>query len=173
VKKILLNKIVIPAILAATVLIAGMFAFVPVERASTVHTTIQAALQGSSAQTDTIVKATTDVPNVSGTVLLEIKVDQDFTAEIGQFFATVGDATVTIEDIQIKNAADAVVQTIDFVDIAVVVGSQIVFPEDVHSNISLPANWSIVIRGLSASATGDITLMLGIITQGDAVFTLA
>jgi hypothetical protein len=35
-----MKKIVIPAILTATVLLAGMFAFMPVEKASTVHTTI-------------------------------------------------------------------------------------------------------------------------------------
>ena len=33
-----MNKLTIPAILAATVLVAGMFAFMPVEQASTVHT---------------------------------------------------------------------------------------------------------------------------------------
>lgn len=37
-----MKKIVIPAILTATILIAGMFAFMPVEKASSVHTTIQA-----------------------------------------------------------------------------------------------------------------------------------
>ena len=39
-------KYAIPAILVATVMVAGMFAFIPVEQASTVHTTIQ----GSQAQ---------------------------------------------------------------------------------------------------------------------------
>jgi len=34
-----MNKLTIPAILAATVLVAGIFAFMPVEQASTVHTT--------------------------------------------------------------------------------------------------------------------------------------
>ncbi|MCH7648731.1 MAG: hypothetical protein IIA83_09010 [Thaumarchaeota archaeon] len=33
-----MNKIAIPAILAATVMIAGIFAFMPVEQATTVHT---------------------------------------------------------------------------------------------------------------------------------------
>lgn len=37
-----MKKIVIPAILTATVLIAGMFAFMPIEKASTVHTTVLA-----------------------------------------------------------------------------------------------------------------------------------
>ena len=35
-----MNKLTIPSILAATVLIAGIFAFMPVEKASTVHTTL-------------------------------------------------------------------------------------------------------------------------------------
>ena len=39
-----MNKYVIPAILAATVLVAGMFALMPVQKASTVHTAITAAV---------------------------------------------------------------------------------------------------------------------------------
>ena len=42
---ILMNKLVIPSILAATVLIAGIFAFMPVERASTVHTSLEAKME--------------------------------------------------------------------------------------------------------------------------------
>jgi hypothetical protein len=40
-----MKKIVIPAILAAIVVIAGMFAMMPVEKASTVHTSINANSQ--------------------------------------------------------------------------------------------------------------------------------
>ena len=40
-----MKKIVIPAILAATILVAGMFAFMPVQKASTVHTTINAEVK--------------------------------------------------------------------------------------------------------------------------------
>ena len=43
-KKILLNKIVIPAILGITILVAGIFAFIPIDKATTVHTTIQATI---------------------------------------------------------------------------------------------------------------------------------
>jgi len=39
-KLFLLNKLVIPAILVATVMVAGIFAFSPVQSASTVHGTI-------------------------------------------------------------------------------------------------------------------------------------
>jgi len=36
-----MNKLVIPTILLATVMVAGMFAFMPVEQASTVHDTVR------------------------------------------------------------------------------------------------------------------------------------
>ena len=39
-----MNKLTIPSILAATVLIAGIFAFMPVEKASTVHTSLEAKM---------------------------------------------------------------------------------------------------------------------------------
>ncbi len=44
-----MNKLIIPAILAATVMVAAAFAVMPVQKASTVHTTILAAL-GSGAK---------------------------------------------------------------------------------------------------------------------------
>lgn len=40
-----MNKLIIPAILAATVLVAGMFAILPVQKVSTVHNTILAVLK--------------------------------------------------------------------------------------------------------------------------------
>ena len=42
-----MNKFTIPVILAATIMLAGIFAFSPVEQASTVHDTIVADLQGA------------------------------------------------------------------------------------------------------------------------------
>jgi len=43
-----MNKLTIPAILVATVMVAGIFAFMPVEQASTVHDTIITTLGGSA-----------------------------------------------------------------------------------------------------------------------------
>ena len=43
-----MNKIVIPAILGITVLVAGIFAFMPVEKAGTVHTTIIASISDAN-----------------------------------------------------------------------------------------------------------------------------
>jgi len=50
----LMNKLAIPAILVATVMVAGIFAFMPVQQASTVHTTIIAKSSGAGGF-DTIV----------------------------------------------------------------------------------------------------------------------
>ena len=49
-----MNKFAIPAILTATVLLAGIFAFSPVEQASTVHTTIQTAVGTQQAEVGVI-----------------------------------------------------------------------------------------------------------------------
>jgi len=43
-----MNKLTIPAILVATVMVAGAFAFMPVEQASTVHTTNTATLSAAT-----------------------------------------------------------------------------------------------------------------------------
>ena len=53
-----MNKIAIPAILAATILIAGIFAFAPMEQASTVHTSGTITL-ASDADIDAILADTT------------------------------------------------------------------------------------------------------------------
>jgi len=59
-----MNKIAIPAILVATVMVAGMFAFMPVEQASTVHTS------GDIVSDDVIttidIDDGTDITNVGG-----------------------------------------------------------------------------------------------------------
>lgn len=47
-----MKAIIIPSILAASVVVAGMFAFIQVERASTVHTTIIASIEGDAVLAD-------------------------------------------------------------------------------------------------------------------------
>jgi len=74
-----MNKLAIPAILVATVMVAGIFAFMPVQQASTVHTTIiqnaknlqsHVNLDGfigestADEQTKVVVLDTTDIGNV-------------------------------------------------------------------------------------------------------------
>jgi len=55
-----MNKLTIPAILVATVMVAGMFAFMPVQQASTVHTTTGGFLSLAPAATVNPTVAATD-----------------------------------------------------------------------------------------------------------------
>ena len=66
-----MNKIIIPIILSAVILIAGVFAFVPVEKASTVHGTIPSLVDGGSlieAGTITVDMLSTDLSTDSLTI---------------------------------------------------------------------------------------------------------
>ena len=55
---LMLNKFLIPAALVATVIIAGIFAFMPVEKASTVHGTLATSTSITDANTNTNKSAT-------------------------------------------------------------------------------------------------------------------
>jgi len=55
-----MNKLAIPAILTAAVLVAGIFAFMPVEQASTVHTTIVTDILGEDSTTNDDIVANLD-----------------------------------------------------------------------------------------------------------------
>ena len=52
-----MSKLTIPAILVATIMVAGIFAFMPVEQASTVHDSITAAAVGLACVTETLTVA--------------------------------------------------------------------------------------------------------------------
>ena len=73
----LMNKLTIPSILAATILIAGIFAFMPVEKAATVHTSLQEAIG-------------TEVTMVKKGISLNPGVDESMTSTI---FATTAGTT--------------------------------------------------------------------------------
>ena len=69
----MLNKFLIPAALLATVVIAGIFAFMPVEKASTVHGTL--ATSASQTTTDTNVDAELDA--LDRTIFLSMNMSRD------------------------------------------------------------------------------------------------
>ena len=71
-----MNKLTIPAILVATVMVAGIFAFIPVEQASTVHSTTLGTIQ-SVTVTDTDLETgdTLSVTCTDTAILLSIAVD--------------------------------------------------------------------------------------------------
>ena len=126
-----MNKLAIPAILVATVMVAGIFAFIPVEQASTVHDTITADLELKVATTeiatldavdegDDVFAAALDGIDVSDAIALTVQVvidggvdlDDDCDLELtvtdasnGVDFNTGG---VLLNDVIIFNASDEV-----------------------------------------------------------------
>lgn len=77
------KRIVIPAILAATILVAGMFALMPVDKAGTVHTGIQANTarmvsvdSALSTAADQDIRITCPATSTSGCRILELYVEE-------------------------------------------------------------------------------------------------
>ena len=68
-----MNKLAIPAILAATVMVAGLFAFAPVQQASTVHTSdaFKASVADSAGQVRVAVDGIDDSTGLSGYVTFD------------------------------------------------------------------------------------------------------
>jgi len=98
-----MNKLLIPTILTATLVVAGIFAFMPIEQASTVHTTITAQLVTTATATVDLDALVADVDIIAdsatvkkGTICAEIADpgndwDTGITAEI-----TTGGLTVSL-----------------------------------------------------------------------------
>jgi len=170
-----MNKVVIPAILAVTISIAGIFAFMPIEKAITVHTTIVSDLSGFQVERVVAVNSRTDITTTRSD-LIDVKVDKDFQVEIGQFLvdSTSTDGTVIVLNLIIEDGAGNDFDNINFTDVTVSLNTgRFVFPDNgTHSIISLPANWSIVIEGKGGAATSDSKVMIGIIAADDATITI-
>jgi len=102
-----MNKFTIPTILAVTVLVAGIFAFMPIEQASTVHTTIQA----STAQLLSLTASPT--PQTAATDVATWTINQPF--EVVSIFATgSGDANL---DALTLDVTTNLVATADYVEV--------------------------------------------------------
>ena len=120
-----MNKLTIPAILVATVMVAGVFAFMPVEQASTVHTTVIASISASCDAATTTVAAggaeTFDIDSTNGGAFI-IDSIQVSTAGIddaadGADFAFTWDSILTSGDIEAAGAADVNVDLLAFTGI--------------------------------------------------------
>ncbi len=95
-----MNNLVIPAILLATVMVAGMFAFMPVYQASTVHTTIVNDLQKLQVSAITNFAPTGDPPDtVTIHVLVTNSDGSQLTAlELADFTVDGADVRETIDE---------------------------------------------------------------------------
>jgi len=148
-----MNKLMIPAILVATVMVAGMFAFIPVEQASTVHTT--GTTQGTSSVTTTGAFATAgDLVFTCGAdsacVIQEIYLNSD------------GTAASVLSTLTLNNGGTGFLQlatTVD--DIVAVAATTINIVEDANgmdgTPIVIPAGDSLAIAAADG-VNGDVTV---------------
>jgi len=89
----MMNKIIIPTILAATILVVGMFALIPVDTASTIHFTLLQGIFGSS-----VVLTESVSGEIAGTCCTETEYHQ---------FILSSEKPFTIHDITVKGNLNA------------------------------------------------------------------
>ena len=171
-----MNKVVIPAILVVIISIAGIFALAPIDKATTVHSTIVADLLATQTERDVVVNSLSNIGTTT-IALVDISVDKDFLVEIGQFLvdSTSSAGTVIVEQIVIEDGAGLPFHVIEFTDETIVADTgRIVFPNNgTHATISMPATWSVVIQGKGGDASSDSKVMIGVIAADDATITVS
>ncbi len=92
-----MNKLVIPSILTVTILIAGIFALMPMDKASTVHTTVQGTQINEVAnQVATVCSANLNGDTLVATSTRDFIVTYQITAAVAAASPTIGDATNTL-----------------------------------------------------------------------------
>ena len=84
-----MNKLAIPSILAATVLIAGIFAFMPVEKASTVHTGLAEKIDAVQNDVGVIKDTTTKLMTLELTDA-ELEVEDMYTLVCDKDYTVIG-----------------------------------------------------------------------------------
>jgi len=145
----IMNKFTIPIILTATILVAGIFALMPVEQATTVHTTIQASQTVSKSDVDVTPASVTDAALASvtadeGGTITSILVD------------SVGDTT-TVKVIRITIGADNF--DINIRDQAVTAGNIALIPAVLETSLS----------GCSTTTSVICTAVTTVAIQGGSV----
>jgi len=100
-----MNKILFPSILVATVMIAGIFAMLPIQEASTVHTTIQnTQMNQTDSEYSTDINADPIVCTADGSDFI-IHASIEAVADLSTVTLTDGTNTVTVT-LQANNIVD-------------------------------------------------------------------
>jgi len=146
-----MNKLTIPTILVATVMVAGIFAFMPVEQASTVHTTIQ--LQ-------TVIKSDTDM-DATDTIVLTCT--QPFSVTSIVFETDNADAT---DDVSVKfdfdgsgTNWDSVTLSSDFVSFAATPDGEVLDTLDITAPIGGGAGGTVTFTVEAETSDGGNELL--------------
>ena len=146
-----MNKLTIPALLLGVVMVAGAFAFMPVQEASTVHTTGTAQGSSSVARTMTITAGddiTLTCGSLSACVIEEIYVTDNNSGTV-----VLTDATLVI------NSDSLIIRTSTIASIsqddsgAFIAGS---LTDDDHNSLVIPAG--LVLTVANSGTSTDITV---------------
>lgn len=160
-----MNKLTIPALLLGVVMIAGIFAFMPVQEASTVHTTLQ---ETSTNIVSISATSTTDSDDFTVTCpatadacrILEIYIDDDSTGNVDP-----GAATIDIDGA----GAEAAFQ------IAADTGAAVAEIEALTNvaNLTIPPTGVLRIEVADSDATHGYTLTVIAETEANETITVA
>jgi len=85
----LMNKIALPALLAATIMVAGAFAFMPVEQASTVHTSSSITIANDAITEAKIADDAIDTEHITAAFTTELQSVQIVATSTSDFSGTI------------------------------------------------------------------------------------
>ncbi len=161
-----MKKIAIPTILTATLLIASIFAFMPVYKASTVHTTIIASVAKEVAVTTTKTGLTPPTTTITcATTSAGCQIQEIFLAVTGG-----GTASVTLVTFSVAGAAASTVGGATLTGIAS--GSAAAIPAVGGLAIG-PGDTVVVTTTGSTTATGQTLRVVGLVTGAAPALTVA
>jgi len=151
-----MNKLTIPAILVATVMVAGIFAFMPIEQASTVHTTISRIATLTEDKTVDGADFTITCPAASnGCRILDVYLVE---REAGANDADINTITLTVD------GADDIVLAVDGDNTVVNDGAAEV---NNISGVTMPSN-SVIVIDMDLDASVDFGLIVIVESDGAA-----
>jgi hypothetical protein len=146
----LMKKVVIPTILAATILVAGAFAMMPVQKASTIH----------SSGAGNILLEVTDA-NVNAADVYTVDCTSD--AVVIGITATLA-GTITDEDLQVAQGGENIQATIVF---AAAGGQNLL-----AGGVPVPAAQTLTITEGAMTDAGDETAVIKVAVSGGSACTL-
>jgi len=153
-----MNKLTIPTILVATVMVAGIFAFMPVEQASTVHTTIGLLQAVTATATDMVVDDVAAFDCTDEVIIYSIQVDSTDVSDTDVIALQIDDGvTTTVLDADVNGGGGGLTDTLSLDEFTAVE-----FPIALAAGDELQLD----ITTVDAGSTEDITITAIVQTGG-------
>ena len=165
-----MNKLTIPSLLLGVVMIAGAFAFMPVQEASTVHTT--GIIQGTSSVTEAVTTDNSDTGDITFTCgslsacvveELYLTIDGTATMTLGTFTLVTNGKSLVIDPAVIPMRTSNVVALVALNPETGSVGNPIVIPDGDVLTLTVTA-----VAGSTQITTVDV-VSSGVITIASTV----